>query len=1097
MSDDPKAGEQEFLYDAFISYRHVERDRKWAEWLISALESYHVPKTLQERGLPPRLRKIFRDEDELPSSADLNDQIRAALVASRFLIVVCSAFTPRSKWVQREIELFNELGRGDQVLALLTEGEPADSFPDAMLVRTREVADSDGTKRTVKEDKEPLAADVRPRSGVSTETSKRLALMRLVAVILGVKFDELRQREHQRERKRRLTWAAIAAGIVLLVGAGGGAYWNIVKPKTTYYRDMVWRRGVPEGAYQIDAATHDGLAGSYSVITRGGKIVEARYDGYRRRDADGQARWVVHYGDNGAADQIEIFAPNGRLIRDNILHREAANKMIVSFERYGVPLAQDSTQNLITDLTKLDPGSAQAKTLITRQEQTFDDQGFATDVRYQDNWGIPQHDAQGSFGEHFSYTPQGLVLRRAQTGPDGAEITLKNGVHAVTSEYDGHGRLVQLTLIGEDGRPINGPNGYASYMREYEPQGAGNNISQTYYDADARPTLSSDGYSKLVGQHDERGDNTEVAYFGIDGKPIVHKDGFATIRRKFDERSNIIEEAYFDADGKPTYDAIGRAGYRAKFDVHGNIVEVDNYGADGKPIISKQGFVKLRRVVDEHGNIVDEFYRDTEGKLMAQLFGHAEMRQKFDGHDNRTELAFFDAKGNATLSKENIARAEYTYDVRGNEIKREFFGVDGKPISSSDNEAGYRQTFDDRGNLLEQAVFGLNGEPLLSKAIGSADLRYKYDDQGRNIEVDYFGTDGKPILVPGGYASVRYTYDARGNQIEMAYFGIDGTPKFDNQHIAAFKYTYDSRGNTTEARFFGVDGQPTLAAGGQAGYRQKFDNQGNIVEGSYFDLAGKPTMYSPGYAGYRSKFDHQHHNTETVYFGTAGQPIAAKTGVAKITSSYDERGHRTAQNNFGVDNKPTLVEPSGWSSLRQDYDERGNVVSETYFGVDGKPVALPNGGFAKITWIYNARGQVTTTSYFGPDGMPAHNDGCVTINYSYDDFGQQTKVTYLDSQGREMQMELTIHGIAPGGQAARVGLAIGDHVLTYNGTVLTSTKQLVDLEAGSGYRSITVRRGDHILSFDVRSGRLDADLDLVNVSSNGAANARGSAPALH
>jgi hypothetical protein len=128
---DSNRGDDSYLYDAFISYRHVDRDRKWAEWLIRALESYRVPKALQERGSPARLRKVFRDEDELPSSADLNDQIKRALVASRFLIVVCSAFTPRSKWVEREIQLFNELGRSDQILALLTEGEPGDSFPDA------------------------------------------------------------------------------------------------------------------------------------------------------------------------------------------------------------------------------------------------------------------------------------------------------------------------------------------------------------------------------------------------------------------------------------------------------------------------------------------------------------------------------------------------------------------------------------------------------------------------------------------------------------------------------------------------------------------------------------------------------------------------------------------------------------------------------------------------------------------------------------------------------------------------------------------------------------------------------------------------------
>src|SRR5262249_58894060 len=125
-------------------------------WLIGRLERFRVPKGRQARGFPPRLRKISRDEDEVPASADLNDQIKQALVASRFLIVVCSPYTPRSKWVEREIEMFNEFGRGDQVLALLTEGEPGDSFPTPMLQRHQEVTGADGTVRTVTEDKEPL-----------------------------------------------------------------------------------------------------------------------------------------------------------------------------------------------------------------------------------------------------------------------------------------------------------------------------------------------------------------------------------------------------------------------------------------------------------------------------------------------------------------------------------------------------------------------------------------------------------------------------------------------------------------------------------------------------------------------------------------------------------------------------------------------------------------------------------------------------------------------------------------------------------------------------------------------------------------------------
>ena len=80
-----------YLYDAFISYRHVDRDRKWAEWLIEALESYRLPKALQDRGFPPRLRKIFRDVDEAPASSDLNDAIKQALVDSCFLTLFSNA----------------------------------------------------------------------------------------------------------------------------------------------------------------------------------------------------------------------------------------------------------------------------------------------------------------------------------------------------------------------------------------------------------------------------------------------------------------------------------------------------------------------------------------------------------------------------------------------------------------------------------------------------------------------------------------------------------------------------------------------------------------------------------------------------------------------------------------------------------------------------------------------------------------------------------------------------------------------------------------------------------------------------------------------
>ena len=72
----PPHGVDDYSYDAFISYRHVEPDRRRAKWLHTSLETYRVPKKLvRQRGVAPRVGRVFRDEEELPASSDLNDQI--------------------------------------------------------------------------------------------------------------------------------------------------------------------------------------------------------------------------------------------------------------------------------------------------------------------------------------------------------------------------------------------------------------------------------------------------------------------------------------------------------------------------------------------------------------------------------------------------------------------------------------------------------------------------------------------------------------------------------------------------------------------------------------------------------------------------------------------------------------------------------------------------------------------------------------------------------------------------------------------------------------------------------------------------------------
>ena len=164
--------DSEFRYAAFISYRHVEPDCQWAKWLHSELETYSVPKPLRSRGIPARVGRVFRDEEELAASADLSASIDEALAQSACLIVICSPRTPESEWVNQEVVRFRELGRGERILALLIEGEPRLSFPRS-LCEIRPALDLALVPTQVPtQEVEPLAADVRPLEGESADRIK-------------------------------------------------------------------------------------------------------------------------------------------------------------------------------------------------------------------------------------------------------------------------------------------------------------------------------------------------------------------------------------------------------------------------------------------------------------------------------------------------------------------------------------------------------------------------------------------------------------------------------------------------------------------------------------------------------------------------------------------------------------------------------------------------------------------------------------------------------------------------------------------------------------------------------------------------------------
>ena len=204
----------ERTYSAFISYRHTKPDMQVAIEVHRKLERFHLDRDVRERSGFKSLAPIFRDQDELPISSALDDDLIKALRNASALIVICSPRLKESLWCMREIDEFLKTHDRSRVFVVLCEGDPHDVIPERLLHRM----DEDGNIVDV----EPLAANFLP---TCKGAERRNEVTRLAAGILDVPYDSLVKRT-QRRRQRIL--AAIVGAAVAASTAFGfyNAYMN-------------------------------------------------------------------------------------------------------------------------------------------------------------------------------------------------------------------------------------------------------------------------------------------------------------------------------------------------------------------------------------------------------------------------------------------------------------------------------------------------------------------------------------------------------------------------------------------------------------------------------------------------------------------------------------------------------------------------------------------------------------------------------------------------------------------------------------------------------------------------------------------------------
>jgi hypothetical protein len=198
-------------YRAFISYSHG--DLKVARWLHRAIETYRPPKAVvgqvTEYGpVPPRMGKVFRDEEELAGAPELGGELEDAIRRSDSLIVICSPRSARSRWVDHEIRFFKLVNPDKPVLAVIALGEPEGEnccFPDSLRHAVTPQGEIDRAQSI-----EPLAPDLQKLGHAAVK-------LKLIAALLGVGYDDLARRELKRARQLTIAVTAISTTIVVIM----------------------------------------------------------------------------------------------------------------------------------------------------------------------------------------------------------------------------------------------------------------------------------------------------------------------------------------------------------------------------------------------------------------------------------------------------------------------------------------------------------------------------------------------------------------------------------------------------------------------------------------------------------------------------------------------------------------------------------------------------------------------------------------------------------------------------------------------------------------------------------------------------------------
>jgi YD repeat-containing protein len=1014
---------EEFKYYAFVSYSSA--DREWADWIRRRLESFRIPRYLEgvtPESLPRTFRPIFQDRAELRSSASLRGVLEEALVQSRYLIVICSPASARSRWVNEEIRYFKSLGRDKRILSLIVEGDPdactveeGGCFPPELRL-TKETPDSVGSET---QEDTPGAADARPG-----RDEREGALLRIIAGLLSVNREAVVQ-SYRRRRRRQCLLASFAAFLCLIAAVWT---WDFYRVKVSYFETYQSRWGIPKGILPLSKEARR-YREYYRFESSRGRLRKVQILSSKGVMQFGQLRSDIpatqiafEYRENGTLQESRYLDRFGKLL---VAEEISPDRRYLSLrDKNGLPKASASQLSVETNFTRGGPAYVQDElrnlTQIARQELEYNALGQIIRLRYQDVLGSPARERDGTFGASYRYDEQGDLIETISSGPDGYAGSDHRGIQTVRMKYDDHHRMIEKTYLGGDDTLVVGEEGFARVIYVYNERGIC--IGEQMFGPSGNPAVVPANFSSVKFDYDEEGILVRTSYFGPDGAPTMHRNGFFAVLSKKDALGWNRESRFVDIHEKPCLNNFGAALVTRVHDSVGNNLVEKYYGVQEEPVTS-DGPHEVVMSYDHRGNCTRREFRDAKGDRIAGKDGFAITEEDFDDRGRTTGMRFFDATGKLTYGKaadRTAAILKRQYSKDGRHVSATIFDRDGKPMLDQYGIHAVDIVFSPFGTVETVSLLGVDHEPV-SCSLGFHRSECQRDAHGRAVSWAWFGPDGRPVVQLGEMIHRReWVYDSAGFVVAQKYVDTEGRPCLGKDGVAEIRIRNDEQGRVIASDYLGLDNKSIVNESGVAGVRNRYDARGNLIEMTTIGTTGEASESSLGYSVMRTEFDESNRATNAAAFDENGHVAVTALGHHRMASSYDARGKLIQQDCFGPDGDLVIIRmpladllqaaaedkasygnvQAYFASLRLAYDDMGRTISIRVFGPENQPISgLANAHEIRVG--YNRTGIVTGMHFLDVRGQPIITTlGFASMEVRVDERGWPLETRYRGPDGR-------------------------------------------------------------------------------------------------